>query len=184
MWVLAALLVLSVVGMIVAGTKIFGYDPGRVGGASSPLLDAPAPALDLPVVGGTGASEGDRIALAALRGRVVVLDFWASWCVPCRRSIPALNEVHERYSSRIEMLGINVEPGMPRASIARAHRDFGAHFRTLQDERGEAQLAYQVSSIPTMVIIDRGGMVRWVHVGVPDPDEVADRLDALLASQH
>lgn len=180
MWVLGALLVVSVIGMIVAGTQIFGYDPDRPHGPSAVLIGGPAPALDLPLVAGPGAGEGDRVSLAGLSGRVVVLDFWASWCGPCRHSIPALNEVHERYSDRVEMLGVNVEGGTPRASIVSAHRDFGARFASLLDEQGTAQASYHVSSIPTLVLIDRSGTVRWVHTGVPDADEVADHLDELL----
>lgn len=180
MWVLGGLLVVSVVGMIVAGTQIFGYDPDRPRGPTAALIGGAAPPLDLPLVAGPGAAEGDRISLAGLSGRVVLLDFWASWCGPCRQSIPALNQVHERYGSRVELLGVNVEGGLPRARIASAHRDFGARFRSLLDAEGAAQAAYHVSSIPTLVLIDQRGMVRWVHTGVPDPEDVADRLDSLL----
>ncbi len=184
MWVLGALLVVSVVGMIVAGSRIFGFDPDRQVGPTSGLLGSPAPALDLPVAAGPGADEGDRVSLGALAGRVVVLDFWASWCGPCRQSIPALNQVHERYHGRIEMLGVNVEGNLPRSAVVQAHRDFGARFRSLQDQQGAAQAAYHVDVIPTLVVIDGGGMVRWVHTGVPDPDELAAHLEPLIAPRH
>ncbi|MCZ7686756.1 MAG: TlpA family protein disulfide reductase [Sandaracinaceae bacterium] len=144
----------------------------------------PAPALDLPVAAGSGAAEGDRVSLGALAGRVVVLDFWASWCGPCRQSIPALNQVHERYRGRIEMLGVNVEGNLPRSAVVQAHRDFGARFRSLQDEQGAAQAAYHVDVIPTLVVIDGAGVVRWVHTGVPDPDELAEHLEPLIAPRH
>lgn len=183
-WVLGGLLVVSVTGMIVAGSRIFGFDPDRPSGPASALVDRPAPPLDLPVVAGAGAAEGDRVSLAALAGSVVVLDFWASWCGPCRQSIPALNTVHERYRGRIEMLGVNVEGGLPRSAIAEAHREFGARFPSLQDEGGAAQGAYRVDAIPTLVVIDHGGVVRWVHTGVPDPDELAERLEPLIAPRH
>src|SRR5690606_34936939 len=122
MWVLAILLVVSVTGMIVAGSRIFGFDPARAptAGPTAALLGAPAPPLDLPVIAGDGAAQRDRVSLAALRGKPVLLDFWASWCGPCRRSIPALNEVHERYGRQVAFWGINVEGGMPRSSIEAA----------------------------------------------------------------
>lgn len=182
MWVLGALLVASLVGMIVAGARMAGYDPDRrPERPASALLGQPAPDFGLPIVAGPGSAEGDRVLLSGLAGRVVVLDFWASWCGPCRRSIPALNQVHERYGSRVEILGINIETGLPPAAVREAHRDFGARFRSLQDEQHRAQSAYAVDSIPMLVVIDRRGTVRWVERGVPDPEEVAARLDELLA---
>jgi cytochrome c biogenesis protein CcmG, thiol:disulfide interchange protein DsbE len=146
------------------------------------LMDHPAPDLDLPIVSGEGAAQGDRVALRSLVGQVVVLDFWASWCGPCRQSIPALNEVHARYGDRVAMYGVNVENGMSRGAVEAAHRQFGAHFATLQDQGGQAQLAYRVQSIPTLVLIDRSGVVRWVETGVPDAGHLADRLDQLLTA--
>lgn len=184
MWVLGILLVASVAGMIVAGSQIFGFDPTRAAaGPAATLIGAAAPPLDLPVVAGDGAAEHDRVSLASLRGKPVLLDFWASWCGPCRRSIPALNQVHERYGRRVAFWGVNVEGGLPRAHVQAAHRDFGARFPSLLDERGEAQAMYRVSSIPTLVLIDGAGTVRWVFTGVPDPDQVAARIDALLDSE-
>lgn len=180
MWILGALLAVTVVAMITAGTQLFGYDPSRPRGPSAALIGQRAPELDLPLASGPGAAEGDRIALTALTGRVVLLDFWASWCGPCRQSIPTLNRIHERYGRRVEMLGVNVEAGVPRPAIERAYREFGARFHTLQDVRLEAQEAYRVESIPTLVLIDRSGTVRWVESGVPDLDEVSDRIDELL----
>lgn len=185
MGVLTGLLVLSVIGIIVAGAKLAGYDPDRrPPPPAGALVGQPAPELGLRVVAGDGAVEGDRVSLAGLAGKVVVLDFWASWCAPCRQSIPALNQVHARYGDRIEMFGINVESGMPASAIREAHRDFGAHFRSLQDEEFRAQTAYRVDSIPTLVLIDPAGTVRWVERGVPDPDEVAERVDELLGERR
>jgi thiol-disulfide isomerase/thioredoxin len=178
--VLGGLAVVCLFAMAIAGARIMGYDPTRR--SDSPLIGRPVPSLSLPIVSGDGASQGDRIAFEALRGKIVVLDFWASWCGPCRRAIPALNTIHERYGSRVEMFGINVETDMPRRQVAEAHRSFGAHFRSLQDEAFAAQGAFGVQSIPTLVIVDAQGVVRWVQSGVPDPDEVAQQLDALLAN--
>lgn len=152
-------------------------------GPTAALMNQPAPELDLPVIAGQGAAEGDRVSLAALRGRVVVLDFWASWCGPCRQSIPALNQVHARYGDRVEMLGINIEADLPRERVQTAHRSFGADFPSLLDVEGRAQAAYRVQSIPTLVLIDRAGTVRWVETGVPDPGDVGDRLEDLLTSE-
>jgi cytochrome c biogenesis protein CcmG/thiol:disulfide interchange protein DsbE len=172
LWGLAALLAVSLFGIAMAAANLLGYQPG---GASHD-----APGFTLPIAGGEGAAEGDRVSLDALRGKVVLLDFWASWCGPCRRSIPILNGVHQRYGSRVEMYGVNVEQEQSNAYVARAHQAFAAEFPSLRDEDGSVQAAYAVTSIPTLVLIDREGVVRWVYSGVPDGDEVADRIDALL----
>jgi thiol-disulfide isomerase/thioredoxin len=178
-WIVGVLLLAGFVGMAIGVAKLLGYDPG----ASEPgraMVGEPAPEVALPLVSGAGADEGDRVGVTALRGRVVLLDFWASWCAPCRQSIPALNQVHERYGSRIEMYGVNVQPELDAAEVREAHRDFGAAFPTLHDERQEAQAAYGITNIPTLVLIDRDGVVRAVERGVPDPDAVGERIEELL----
>ncbi|MCA9608878.1 MAG: TlpA family protein disulfide reductase [Myxococcales bacterium] len=164
---------LALVGSIVAAislARMFGVH----GAPESPLVGREAPALALPPV------EGEPVELASLRGHVVLLDFWASWCGPCRMSIPALNEVHARYGDRIQMYGVNVDHGLDAAGVVRAHRSFGATFPSLRDVRGEAQTAFEVQSIPTLVLIDRAGVIRYVGRGVPDPDDVGDAIDDLL----
>ncbi len=181
MWILTGLLILSIVGIVVAGARLAGYDPDRrPPPPAGALVGQPAPDLGLRVVAGEGATDGDRVTVAGLAGQVVLLDFWASWCGPCRQSIPALNQVHERYGSRVEMYGVNVENGMPADAVRQAHRDFGARFPSLQDEGGRAQSGYRVDSIPTLILIDRRGTVRWMERGVPDVDEVGARLEELL----
>ena len=177
-WALGVLLVVSAIGLAIGLARTLGFDPLGPSRSQSPLVDAPAPEIQLPIVTGDGA--GDRVSLAALRGDVVLLDFWAGWCHPCRQSIPALNEVHERYGSRVRMYGVNVQPELRAEGVRRAHADFGAAFPSLHDARQEAQSLYGVTNIPTLVIIDRQGIVRHVERGVPDPDDVGDRLDEIL----
>jgi thiol-disulfide isomerase/thioredoxin len=177
--------VLLLAAPVLAGLLMVGCSD-RPSGPTAALMDGPAPELDLPLVAGQGAAEGDRVSLAALRGKVVLLDFWASWCGPCRQSIPALNQIHARYGDRLEMLGVNIEGGLSRARIQAAHGRFGADFPSLHDVRGEAQSMYRVQSIPTVVLIDRSGTVRWVETGVPNPDALGERVSDLLteALQH
>lgn len=175
-YLLGGLLLLSLFGMVFAGAKILGLDP--LARPAHPLVGRRAPDLTLPLVAGEGA--GDRVALSSLRGRVVLLDFWASWCGPCRMSIPRLNEVHARYGDRVEMLGVNVESDRAGPFVAMAHRSFRAEFPSLHDQGWQAQSAFEVDRLPTVLILDRQGVVRWGTHGVPDPDEVAAALDEAL----
>ena len=177
-WALGLLLAAAVAGMVIGGARLLGIDLFGPAASNDPLIGAEAPDITLTLVSGEG--EGDHVQLSALRGEIVVLDFWASWCGPCRMSIPALNEVHERYGGRVRMYGVNVQPELSADGVRAAHRDFGAVFPSLHDPRQEAQSLYGITSIPTLVIVDRAGVVRHVERGVPDADDVGDRLDELL----
>ncbi len=181
LWILGGLLAVTVVVMLAAGSQLFGLGADEPHGPTAALIGEQAPPIDLPLASGDGAAEGDRVALPA-PGKVVLLDFWASWCGPCRASIPALNQIHERYGERITMYGVNIEAEVSRERAGASYREIGARIDTLHDDHFQAQSAYRVQSIPTLVMIDRAGTVRWVETGVPDPDELADHLDELLAS--
>ena len=112
------------------------------------LEDAPAPDFTLPIVAGDG--MGDLIRLEAERGHVVVLDFWASWCGPCRQSIPILNRVRARAGSNVRFYGVNIEQTSTLAprQLVMAHAAFGAEFPSVRDEDGSLQRAYGVSREP------------------------------------
>lgn len=166
-------------GMVAVGAIVVGAlaGPDWLGG-SHPLVGTPAPVLAAEIVAGDGASTHDRVDLASLRGRVVLLDFWASWCPPCRASIPILNRALNA-RSEVVGIGINVEPELSPTGVVRAHRVFGALFPSVQDVDWSLQRTFSVDSYPTLVLIDREGIVRDVHSGVPDPDWLGERLDEL-----
>jgi peroxiredoxin len=101
--------------------------------------------------------------LAALRGRVVVLEFWASWCGVCRITVPTLNDWHDRYSARgLTVLGVTTDPS---SLASQAALDFGIHYAVASDDEAETSRAYRAHSIPTLYVIDREGIVRDVQVG-------------------
>jgi len=149
---------------------------------STQLEGKAAPPFELPVMAGPGSAEGDRIALANLEGQVVLLDFWASWCGPCRQSIPVLNRIYERNGDRgVQVVGVNVEPGMDRPTLVAAHRAFGATFPSVQDTpSGDVQAAYFVDQLPTLVMLARDGTVHHVEVGVPNEENLQGEIDSLL----
>lgn len=151
------------------------------GGRRSALVGHPCPSFEGAVAAGDGASSGDRISLETLRGQVVVLDFWASWCAPCRASMPIVSALAARHrEAGLVTLGINVESQRDRSFITRAHRALGAGFPSLHDERGDMQSAFGISSIPTLVLIDRRGIVRHVSTGVPSEAELSAEIAELL----
>jgi thiol-disulfide isomerase/thioredoxin len=147
--------------------------------AGHPLSGQAAPAFTLPIV--AGAATGDSFSLADHRGEVVVLDFWASWCPPCRRSIPILNSVQTRYQgSPVTFLGVNTEHQIGARRVIAGHRSFGAAFPTVHDTNGAMGLDFRVDSLPTLFVLSPEGEVAHVHVGVPDESALVAVIDELL----
>jgi thiol-disulfide isomerase/thioredoxin len=101
--------------------------------------------------------------VAELRGRVVVIDFWASWCVACRLAIPTLNEWHDRYGVRgLTVVGITTDP----SDLAlEASVELGITYAVASDLDGLTSRAYRASAIPTLFVVDKQGTVRDVMVG-------------------
>ena len=129
-------------------------------------------------------ASGETVALAALRGRVVYVDFWASWCAPCRRSFPWMNAMQARYAGEgLVVVGVNVDKR--RVDAQRFLRDTPASFAVVYDAEGATPSAYDVRGMPSSYLIDRRGNVAAVEEGFHDERRVAleARIRALLA-QH
>lgn len=144
-----------------------------------PTVARPAPDFTLPVVSSDGHLGGDRMRLADQRGKVVLVDFWATWCRPCQASTPILVRLANRYRARgLVVLGVNVDEGTP-DMVGPFIRHFGVTYPVLYDD-GQAQSAYTIRALPTAVLIDREGRIRHVHTGLADEHELADQLEDLL----
>ncbi len=108
--------------------------------------------------------DGRNIKLSELRGEVVMINFWASWCAPCRQEMPLLNDLYQRYRKLgFTLLGVNVEQN-PRAA-KRLLKDIPVDFPVLFDDRNEVSKAYDISAMPSTVLVDRDGHIRFVHRG-------------------
>lgn len=148
-------------------------------GESSPLVGQTAPDFSAEIVAGDG--RGDRVTLSALRGHVVMLDFWASWCPPCRESIPILGRVAARHASAgLLSFAVNVESDQSPERVIAAHRALDIMVPTLLDREYEAQSAFAVQALPTLVLVDREGVVRHLHTGVPDEAGLDRWIEELL----
>jgi thiol-disulfide isomerase/thioredoxin len=132
--------------------------------------EKPAPVFSLPGRSGT-------VSLDSLRGRVVYVDFWASWCDPCRRSFPWLNTLHERYSARgLTIVAINLDKDR-RAADAFLEK-FPARFLVAFDASGKTAEAYRVSAMPSSFLIGPTGTLLSSHAGF-DPGKTG-RIEALI----
>jgi thiol-disulfide isomerase/thioredoxin len=147
-------------------------------GMPSALDGRVAPDFTLEVVAGDGV--GDRVTLSALRGHPVMLDFWASWCPPCRESIPIVGRVAARHAGAgLVSFAVNVETDQTPSRVAAAHRALGVGVPTLFDAFGLAQTNFGVLALPTLVLVDRNGVVRAVETGVPDESALDRAIDDL-----
>jgi thiol-disulfide isomerase/thioredoxin len=124
--------------------------------------EAVAPDFTLPDLAG-----GD-VSLAALRGRPVVIDFWATWCAPCERQIPVLNAFHDKHGDRIPVLGIAVDVDGA-ASVSPFVERHGLRYRVLLGDEGLAQ-EYDAFGFPTLYVIRPDGTIHSAHVGVVSPE--------------
>lgn len=136
------------------------------------FVDLPAPSFEL-----LSTAKGTFTpTLSAQRGKVVVVEFWASWCVACRALIPHMNDLYSRYSARgLAVVGITADGTMQAATAA---SELGMEFPILSDETGKTMRAYDARAIPAVFVIDRRGTVRDVMVGY-DRARVA-QVDALV----
>ena len=127
---------------------------------------APAPAFTLESTG------GQRVSLAQFKGDVVMINFWASWCGPCRQEMPLLDSIYRKYKDLgFTLIGVNVEPDSKAANAWL--KATPVTYPVLYDTQSQVSQLYQVQAMPTTVIIDRTGAVRYVHRGYLPGDENA-----------
>ncbi len=109
-------------------------------------------------------SASETFSIEKYAGKVVVLDFWASWCVPCRRSFPWLNTMHEKYADEgLAIIGVNLD--MERADAERFLEEYPARFTILYDENKEIARQFDVVAMPSSYVIGRDGKVIARHMG-------------------
>lgn len=109
-------------------------------------------------------STGENLRLSEYRGDVVMINFWATWCGPCRQEMPLLNDLFNRYQRvGFSLLGVNIDDDSRRAM--QMVEDLGVDFPVLFDETKAVSKLYQVEAMPVTVIVDREGIVRYVHHG-------------------
>ncbi len=110
--------------------------------------------------------EGGRVGLIDLRGRPVIVNFWASWCIPCRTEMPELALAWKRYrAAGLEVLAVNLTDQERRTDVPRFAEDLGIPFPVLLDVRGRVRERYDLATIPTTVFVDTAGVIRRIHPG-------------------
>jgi thiol-disulfide isomerase/thioredoxin len=145
---------------------------------AAPVVAAPtgpAPSFQL------ASMAGKNVSLSQYKGQVVMINFWASWCGPCRTEMPILEKLHTKYKPMgFTMIGVNVEPDSTLA--ANWLKATPVTFPILFDTKSEVSKAYSVAGMPSTVIVDRKGNMRWLHRGYKPGDEnqYLDQIRALV----
>lgn len=145
-----------------------------IGASQAPLAaDTPkGPAPDFKL-----ASAKGMVELSKLKGKVVYVDFWASWCTPCRKSFPWLNEINKKYKDQgLEIIGVNLDKS--REPIDEFLAKTPAEFTIAYDPSGGAASEYKVMGMPSTYIIDRAGNIAFTHIGFRDKDK--DELEGIV----
>ena len=163
----AARALVAIATALACARGALGVEPGEL-----------APAFALPT------AAGETLALERLRGQVVYVDFWASWCGPCRRSFPWMNEMNRKYAAKgLAIVAINVDK--KRADAERFLAQVPAEFTVVFDAPGAVPAAYAVKGMPSSYLIDANGRVAVVEQGFRDESRAVleEKIRALLATR-
>ena len=107
--------------------------------------------------------SGQEISLTQFRGKIVLLDFWATWCGPCRMTMPLLENLQKEYSGVMVQLAVNLEE--PKDLVQDYVKSQGIRAQVLLDEQGSVAQAYGAEAIPRQVLIDKKGVVQYIQTG-------------------
>ena len=118
------------------------------------------------------ALTGDSVSLASHRGKVVLLNVWATWCHPCRDEIPELQAIHERYRARgLELVGVSVDTESADDAIRAFMRDFRMTYPVWRDPSERISAQFHIVGVPATFLIDREGILRWRKTGPIQPGD-------------
>jgi peroxiredoxin len=159
-------LAVSVALATVACGSAGGGGSETAAGAQHPLVGSPAPDFTVDRIDGKG-----KIQMSSLKGKVVVVDFWATWCEPCKKSFPKLQGLYVKYNaSGVEIVGISQDDETG-PELSKFGESFGAKFPLGWDNDKVVAKKYDLKSMPSSFVIDKNGIVRFAHLGYHDGDE-------------
>ena len=163
-WVTVALVV-ALLGLMAWGLRVRASDPVEAG---------PAPDFTLTTF------EGETITLSELRGQVVVINFWASWCPPCREEAAYLEATWRKYKDRgVVFIGVDYVDAEPNALAY--IEEFDITYPNGPDIGEKIAQAYRIKGVPETFFVDKRGQLRGVHIGPLYPPDLDDKIDELLA---
>jgi thiol-disulfide isomerase/thioredoxin len=173
------------IGILIFGVLWIWWSKGSEGSTTNGEIPAPmagflAPDFELVTL------EGETFTLSALRGKVVLVNFWATWCPPCRSEMPAMQEVYEAYGpDDFIILAVNSTNQDRQIDVEGFVSERGLTFPILLDVNGEVFSRYQVFSLPSSFFIDREGIIQEVVIGGPMAEALLrTRVESLLEGSN
>jgi thiol-disulfide isomerase/thioredoxin len=157
--------------LVAAGASCRGGDRAASGaGASaslkSPAIGAPAPVLELTDL------DGKPVSLAALKGSVVVLNVWATWCQPCRIETPELEALHKAFAGQpVKVIGVSIDNAAAGPDVRDFAKEFGVTYDLWLDPQKDVQVQFLTIGVPETFIIDRNGVIRARQIGGVRPGD-------------
>ena len=149
------------------------------GGESGGLLGKKAPELDVESVGGDGPKT-----LAEAQGQVAIVDFWATYCQPCRKSFPTYQDLVDKYAGKVVVIGVSVDDAEDKTveDLQKYAEELNVSFPLVWDKSQKTAAAYSPPKMPTSYIVDKEGVIRHIHAGYKaDEAEVIEKeVEALL----
>jgi peroxiredoxin len=177
-------LAVALLGLLLAiqGCAPSAQDTGRSGQEGSGTIGlkgselAPAPEIGHPAPDFTLVDlKGNEVALSDFRGKTVFINFWATWCPPCRAEMPEIEAVHQEYKDKgVVVLGVDISE--PENTVRQYIQKGGFSWTIVLDSTGEVARNYQIAAIPTSFFIDREGIIRAVNIGAMTKRAMENKL--------
>ena len=177
-WAILLLIILLVGGAWIVDSRDTITDPKNFLLTEAPLVGHLAPDFSAQTPAKESFSLSDYVDREGGDGRPVVLNFWASWCGPCRMEMPAFERASLKYADRAAVLGINQAESTE--TIQRFAQNTGVTYPLLVDEDWVVNNKYGVSNLPTTIFVDANGVIREVFVGTMNQAVLEDRINSLL----
>jgi thiol-disulfide isomerase/thioredoxin len=166
---LAAVALLLVGGSLLAIVTLPQPRSAAESAVAAPEMGALAPEISLRQL--ENGSPGPAVTLSALRGRPVVVNFWATWCQPCREEFPELDAVYRQHreTAGLQVIAVNIQDGSTPEQVQAFIGETGVLFPVWLTGAGDLSVerAYQIQAMPTTVFIDRAGIIRQIRIGGP-----------------
>lgn len=124
--------------------------------------------------------QGDRISLSQYRGKPVFINFWASWCPPCKEEMPFIQEAYEKYKDEVVFIGLNITVNDVKEEAIAFMDAYGYQMPILFDYDGKVTLLYRAKSIPTSFFIDKNGIIKETHTGPMNLPQIENFFDSIM----